>query len=50
MRAAIRFAVSMALRNGSPAIDKGTITGITIDLDGELRNTGAPDLGCYEKR
>lgn len=38
------------LQAESPAIDKGANTGITIDLDGELRNAGAPDLGCYEKQ
>ncbi|OQP58487.1 choice-of-anchor Q domain-containing protein [Niastella populi] len=38
------------LRSESPAINRGAATGITIDLDGELRNNGAPDLGCYEKQ
>lgn len=35
----------------SPAVDAGTNTGITIDLDGNTRpvNTN-PDLGCFEKQ
>ncbi|MDP4150206.1 MAG: choice-of-anchor Q domain-containing protein [Bacteroidota bacterium] len=37
------------LRTGSPAIDKGLATGLTLDLDGKPRPAGpAPDLGCYE--
>ncbi|HEX6428952.1 MAG TPA: choice-of-anchor Q domain-containing protein, partial [Niastella sp.] len=38
------------LQPESPAIDKGFNTGITIDLDGQLRNAGPPDIGCYEKQ
>jgi hypothetical protein len=38
------------LQASSPAIDKGTNTSITIDLDGKPRPVGAPDLGCYEKQ
>jgi hypothetical protein len=37
------------LRAESPAINWGTNTGVTIDLDGLQRNVGDPDLGCYEK-
>jgi hypothetical protein len=39
------------LQSSSPAIDKGTNTGIPIDLDGTLRPKGPlPDLGSYEKQ
>jgi hypothetical protein len=38
------------LQDGSPAINKGTNTGITLDLDGNPRPVGAYDLGCYEKQ
>jgi hypothetical protein len=38
------------LKNGSPAIDKGKDAGITIDLDGNPRPIGLPDLGSYEKQ
>ena len=38
------------LQGNSPAKDKGTNAGITIDLDGKPRPVGAaPDIGCYEK-
>ncbi len=32
----------------APAIDKGSVTPYTTDLDGYVRS-GIPDLGCYEK-
>ncbi|RTL58407.1 MAG: hypothetical protein EKK37_08705 [Sphingobacteriales bacterium] len=38
------------LKAGSPAINKGKATGLTIDLDGNPRANGLPDLGCYEKQ
>jgi hypothetical protein len=38
------------LQESSPAKDKGTNTGITIDLDGKPRPVGPADLGCYEKQ
>ncbi len=38
------------LGNGSPAIDKGKDAGVTLDLDGNSRPVGLPDLGAYEKR
>lgn len=38
------------LKDGSPAIDKGVNAGITIDLDGNPRPAGPPDLGAYEKQ
>lgn len=37
------------LQANSPAIDKGTDAGITIDLDGRSRPSGLPDLGSFEK-
>jgi hypothetical protein len=38
------------LAAGSPAIDQGTDTGDLLDLDGNIRPVGLPDLGCYEKQ
>ena len=38
------------LKAGSPALDKGAVTGIGIDLDGNPRPVGLPDLGCYERQ
>lgn len=38
------------LKNTSPAIDKGTNAGVFIDLDGNSRPVGLPDLGAYEKQ
>lgn len=38
------------LKNNSPAIDHGKATSVTIDLDGNIRPIGFPDLGCYEKQ
>lgn len=38
------------LRLNSQAINKGTNTGLIFDLDGNTRNVGLPDLGCYEKQ
>jgi hypothetical protein len=38
------------LKAGSPLIDKGLGTGVSLDLDGESRPVGMPDLGCYEHR
>lgn len=34
----------------SAVINKGSNTGLTFDLDGNNRNIGLPDLGCYEKQ
>ena len=34
----------------APGINKGKLTGITVDLDGINRNVGLPDMGCYEKQ
>jgi hypothetical protein len=38
------------LKETSPAINAGTITSVTSDLDGKPRLVGLPDLGCYEKQ
>ena len=38
------------LQAGSPALDKGTATSLLIDLDGNPRAVGLPDLGCYERQ
>lgn len=38
-------------QRNSPAVDKGTAAGLTVDLDGNIRSVGpAPDLGAYEKQ
>lgn len=41
---------SFRLKDGSPGINKGVNTGISIDLDGKPRPVGLPDLGAYEKQ
>lgn len=41
---------SFRLKDGSPAINKGVDAGVTIDLDGNPRPVGLPDLGAYEKQ
>jgi hypothetical protein len=38
------------LKASSPAINKGTNAGVSIDLDGKPRPVGLPDLGCFEKQ
>jgi len=38
------------LQPSSPAINKGTNTSVSKDLDGNPRAVGLPDLGCYEKQ
>lgn len=38
------------LKNGSPALDKGQPTTLTVDLDGLPRNHGGEDFGAYEKQ
>lgn len=45
-----RNAYNFRLKSGSPAIDAGTPTGLTVDLDGRPRAVGLPDLGCFEKQ
>ncbi|MGC4037868.1 MAG: hypothetical protein QM764_18035 [Chitinophagaceae bacterium] len=34
----------------SPALEAGKSTPVSIDLDGNTRPVGLPDLGCYEKQ
>ncbi|MEO6731899.1 MAG: hypothetical protein ABIN01_11840 [Ferruginibacter sp.] len=34
----------------APGVNKGTVTGFLMDLDGNNRNNGLPDMGCYEKQ
>ncbi len=38
------------LKENSPALNTGTATQVLIDLDGNPRPVGLPDLGCYEKQ
>jgi hypothetical protein len=38
------------LKGNSAAINKGSNTGLLIDLDGNNRSIGLPDLGCYERQ
>jgi len=38
------------LKATSPALNKGTNAGVSIDLDGKPRPVGLPDLGCYERQ
>ena len=38
------------LKSTSPAVNKGTSTSVTTDLDGNTRAVGLPDLGCFEKQ
>jgi hypothetical protein len=43
-------AFSFRLKDNSPALDKGISTPVTVDLDGNPRPNGPPDLGAYEKQ
>ena len=38
------------LKAASPAINKGVNAAVAIDLDGNPRPVGLPDLGCFEKQ
>lgn len=38
------------LKENSPALNKGKQTPLTLDLDGNRRPVGLPDLGAYEKQ
>lgn len=38
------------LKPGSPVINKGVASAVSIDLDGNPRPVGLPDLGCFEKQ
>jgi hypothetical protein len=46
----VRRYYDLHLKAASPLIDKGASTGVTMDLDGNSRPVGLPDLGCYEHR
>ncbi len=37
-------------KENAPGTDKGVITAFAEDLDGNNRNNGLPDIGCYEKQ
>jgi len=41
---------SFRLKDGSPALNKGIATGVSLDLDGNARSVGLPDIGSYEKQ
>lgn len=41
---------SFRLKENSPAINKGVLTGLALDLDGAPRPVGLPDLGAYERQ
>jgi len=36
------------LTEGSPAINAGIATDVLIDISGQMRTDGQPDIGCYE--
>lgn len=38
------------LKAGSPGMDAGVATGVTLDLDGAPRPVGLPDLGAFERQ
>lgn len=38
------------LKNNSPAMNKGMATSVNVDLDGNIRPVGLPDLGSFEKQ
>lgn len=41
---------NLRLKEGSPALNKGIVTPLHKDLDGNPRPIGLPDLGCYERQ
>ena len=38
------------LKESSAALNKGVVSGVPLDLDGNPRPLGSPDLGAYEKQ
>jgi hypothetical protein len=44
------FDFRITKNTASPAINGGTLTGFSKDLDDKNRNVGLPDIGCYEKQ
>ncbi len=38
------------LKPASPAIGQGMNAGLPVDLDGNIRGSGAQDLGCYQSQ
>lgn len=44
----VRRYYDLHLKVASPLIDKGVDAGVSLDLDGNPRPVGLPDLGCYE--
>jgi hypothetical protein len=38
------------LKESSPALNKGTASGVVKDLDGKPRPVGVADLGCFERQ
>lgn len=46
----IQSVYNFRLKEGSPALNKGTVTSVSTDLDGRPRPAGLPDLGCFEKQ
>jgi hypothetical protein len=47
---AVHNVFDFKLKEDAPALNKGTASNITIDLDGNPRPVGTPDLGCYERQ
>ncbi len=41
---------SFRLKESSPAVNKGVNAGVPLDLDGNHRPVGLPDLGAYERQ
>jgi hypothetical protein len=46
----LRNIYNFHLQPGSPAIDQGSAGAVSIDLDGNPRPVGPPDIGCYERQ
>jgi hypothetical protein len=41
---------SFRLKGGSPGVNSGINAGVTLDLDGNPRPVGVPDMGSYERQ